>query len=71
MISTFIKKKLSLCYIVTNFFCNFEKKNNSLKKNKMEKTLTTSTILSKDNTALLLVDHQIGLLSGVRDFSTA
>lgn len=30
-----------------------------------------SPLLSRENTALLLVDHQVGLLSGVRDFSTA
>jgi len=33
--------------------------------------LPTSTLLSAENTVLLMVDHQVGLLSGVRDFSTA
>lgn len=35
------------------------------------KRATTSPLLSKENTVLLLVDHQVGLLSGVRDFTTA
>ncbi len=33
--------------------------------------LPTSSLLSAENTTLLMVDHQVGLLSGVRDFSTA
>lgn len=40
-------------------------------KTKNMKETTSSALLSKDNTVLLLVDHQVGLLSGVRDFSTA
>lgn len=37
----------------------------------IKQELTASALLSKGNTVLLLVDHQIGLLSGVRDFTTA
>ena len=31
----------------------------------------TTALVSKENTVLLLVDHQVGLLSGVRDYATA
>jgi len=41
------------------------KKNNSINQN------SNLVMLSRDNTVLLLVDHQVGLLSGVRDIPLA
>lgn len=43
----------------------------AMKQETTKKELLPSSLLNKDNTVLLLVDHQVGLLSGVRDFSTA
>lgn len=38
---------------------------------KNNQELKISALLSRENTVLLLVDHQVGLLSGVRDYNTA
>jgi nicotinamidase-related amidase len=51
-------------------FSNAQTSKSPIKQTAMNKG-SYSPILQRDNTVLLLVDHQVGLLSGVRDINTA
>src|SRR6266705_5443356 len=43
---------------------------NRVQENAMNNQLHTYEPLTSDNAALVLVDHQVGLMTGVRDYST-
>lgn len=60
--------KTKILLLMSLFYIGVANSQNS--KNTIQE-MKTSPLLSKENTVLLLVDHQVGLLSGVRDFSTA
>lgn len=62
-------KVLSLAAIA---FLGFATVSNAQTKNMKQPTSkSASPLLKRDNAVILLVDHQVGLLTGVRDMSTA